>query len=243
MRQRSFLIFDLETVPDYEVYAVPELPAGTDRPIPPPYAHVPVVIGVLWLDHDYSFKRLGVVGEGRDEAGALADFGGFVEKQRPHLVTFNGRGFDLPVIMLRALRHGVPLPWYYRDKGYRYRYSDEGHIDLCDLLAEHGAIKFLSLHAAARLVGLPGKLDVDGSQVESLYRGGQLDRIRRYCLADVAQTAFLFLRLRLVQGHLALDEYQRAARALHQALVDDGRLPELLESIDLDRLLLADAAG
>lgn len=240
---RTHLVFDLETVPDYDLYTAPEAQAGTERPIPPAYAHCPIVIGVLWLDHDYGFKRLGVVAEEKpvqSEKAMLEDFVGFVEKQRPKLVTYNGRGFDLPVLAQRCLRHGLPMPWYYRGKEYRYRYGDDGHLDLCDVLSDHGASRHISLDKAARLIGLPGKMDVDGSQVETLYRAGQLDVIRRYCLADVVQTAFLYLRFRLLQGDLSPARYREVAGALHNALVQDGRLSELLAQVEPKRLLLLD---
>ena len=68
-----------------------------------------------------------------------------------------------------------------------------------------------SLDGAARIIGLPGKDGVDGSQVEGLFHAGQIEALRRYCLSDVAQTAFLFLRYRLVAGDLDRDGYRHAA--------------------------------
>src|SRR6185369_13573322 len=173
-------------------------------------------------DHDYRLKRLGVVGDPVGGEGSpdererllLEDFSRFVGRARPVLVTYNGRSFDLPVIAMRALCHGVSLGWYYRDRNVRYRYSEEGHIDLCDWLADHGATRSGSLDAIARLCGLPGKVGVDGSQVEGLYRAGQLQSIQHYCLADVTQTAFVFLRFRLLQGQLSPTAYRAAAEAL-----------------------------
>src|SRR5262249_13974300 len=160
---------------------------------PPLYVHRPVVIGCLYFDAEYHPVKLGDLGgEGGDERAMLEKFAAFVGQKQLHVVTFNGRGFDLPVIVLRSLRHGVALPWYYQSRDYRYRFSDEGHIDLCDFLAEHGAARSLSLDAAARVIGLPGKNGIDGSQVEGLYNAGHLSQIRDYCLHDVVQTAFLF---------------------------------------------------
>ncbi|MSP61058.1 MAG: hypothetical protein EXR72_12080 [Myxococcales bacterium] len=239
--KRGFLILDLETVPDRDVYTPPEVKAGEERPFPPPYAHRPIVIGVLWLDDDYTFKRLGVVGDGKDETGMLADFAAFVERERPHLVTYNGRGFDLPVIALRCLRHGIPLQFYYQDRDYRHRYSESGHFDLCDFLADHGAARPMGLDAIARVIGLPGKIGVDGSQVEGLYNAGHLETIKNYCLSDVAQTAFVLLRVRLLQGQLAPDAYRAAASGLLTAIEADGRLADLCRKIDRERLLLAPA--
>ncbi|MBI4510869.1 MAG: ribonuclease H-like domain-containing protein [Deltaproteobacteria bacterium] len=237
---RSYLVLDIETVPDLLLYERPDVASGVERPFPPLHVHRPIVLGALWLDEEYRVKKLGVIGEGKDEKGMLEDFSSFVARYRPELVTYNGRGFDLPVIALRSLRHGVPMGWYYQGK-VRHRYSEDGHIDLCDLLSDHGATRALSLDAVARLIGLPGKVGVDGSQVEGLYQAGQIDAIKRYCLADVAQTALLFLRMRLLQGVLVAEAYRSAAAGLMESLRADPRLESLVNSIDGERLLLAAA--
>jgi hypothetical protein len=244
---RSYLVLDIETVPDTGLWVAPELPpAGpgqhADRPFPPLFAHRPVCIGVMWLDEHYKLKRLGVVGDGKDERGILSDFSEFVARHRPELVTYNGRSFDLPVLVLRALRNAVPMGWYYTGK-LRHRYSEDGHLDLCDELSDHGAARSMSLDAMARLIGLPGKIGVDGSQVEGMFKAGQIELIKNYCLADVAQTALLFLRFRLLQGHIAPDDYRVAASELMDALRADGRLDELMNAIDGERLLGAGAAA
>jgi 3'-5' exonuclease len=252
----EYLVLDIETVPDTERWNRPEVPHGTEPPFPPTWAHRIVVIGCLWLDHGYRLKRLGVIGdsvlsrsspglsaaEGElspdlRERALLEDFSRFVGRARPVLVTYNGRNFDLPVIALRSLCHGVSLGWYYREKNVRYRYSEEGHLDLCDWLADHGATRSGSLDAVARLIGLPGKVGVDGSQVEGLYSAGQLSAIQRYCLADVAQTALLFLRFRLLQGMLPADQYQVVTAELLDALAADGRVTEVLDGTDRAHLI------
>jgi predicted PolB exonuclease-like 3'-5' exonuclease len=202
------------------------------------------VLGYLWLDHGYRLERFGVLGDRVPEGGSadqaeralLQDFGALVGRARPTLVTYNGRSFDLPVIALRSLCHGVPL-WYYRERDVRSRYSEDGHLDLCDWLADHGATRSSSLDALAHLIGLPGKVGVDGSQVEGLYHAGQLADIQRYCLADVAQTALLFLRFRLLQGALDTARYREITGALLEALAADGRVGEVLDGTDRAHLL------
>ncbi|MGE3547940.1 MAG: ribonuclease H-like domain-containing protein, partial [Kofleriaceae bacterium] len=237
------------TLPDVECWARPSLvpgaPGGAEPPVPPTWAHRIIVIGCLWLDHGYRLKRLGVIGEttpttgsaDERERGLLEDFSRFVGRARPVLVTYNGRSFDLPVIALRSLCHAVPLAWYYREQSVRYRFSEQGHLDLCDWLADHGATRSGSLDAIARLIGLPGKVGVDGSQVEGLYMAGQLETVQRYCLADVAQTAFLFLRFRLLQGQLSLEEYREATQSLIDTLTADGRVSEVLDQLKRPHLL------
>jgi 3'-5' exonuclease len=234
----TFLVLDIETIPDADLYSPAQPSPGTERTFPPIFACRPVVIGVMWLDENLVCKKAGTIGEGKDEAGMLADFAEFVNKWEPTLVTWNGRGFDLPVLMLRSLRHGVSAPWYYKKPGYRYRYSMAGHVDLCDILADHGATRMTSLHGAARLIGLPGKDGVDGSQVEALFRTGQIEALRGYCLSDVAQTAFLFLRYRLLAGLLDKPTYTQAARGLLETIAADPRLASMVGHIDRGRLLL-----
>ena len=242
----EYLILDIETVPDAQRWHRPESPHGTESPFPPSWAHRIVTLGCLWLDHGYRLKRIGVIED--PEGGAatsdddrerrlLQDFSRFVGRERPVLVTYNGRSFDLPVIALRSLCHGVSLAWYYRESNVRYRYSEQGHLDLCDWLADHGATRSGSLDAIARLIGLPGKMGVDGSQVEGLYRAGQLPLIQQYCLADVAQTALLFLRFRLLQGQIAPDAYRACTQELLAALTADGRVGPVLDGIDREQLL------
>ena len=240
----EYLVLDIETVPDTQRWHPPE---DAQVAFPPAWAHRIVVIGCAWLDHGYRLKRFDVLGApatagmppDRIERALLGEFSKLVGKNRPLLVTYNGRGFDLPVIALRALCHGVSLAWYYREKNVRSRYSEEGHLDLCDWLADHGATRSGSLDAVARLIGLPGKTGIDGSQVDGLYRAGQMEAIERYCLSDVAQTALLFLRFRLLQGSLAPDAYLAATAALLDALAADGRGGDVISGIDRAHLLLA----
>src|SRR4029077_9114920 len=184
--ETTYLVLDIETVPDRELFTPPEPTGGMDRPFPPLYACRPVVLGVMWLDATLAVRRIGTFGEGKDEAGMMADFADFMGKWRPQVITWNGRGFDLPVLALRALRFGLNFGWYYRGEGYRYRFSEEGHLDLCDVISDHGAAKMTSLDGAARIIGLPGKGKdgVDGSQVEGLFHAGQIEALRHYCLSD-----------------------------------------------------------
>ena len=239
MSAPTYLVLDLETVPDEALWTPPEPAPGVDRGFPPLYACRPVVLGVLWLDESLACKRMGTIGDDRDEAGMLADFTEFMERFKPDIVTWNGRGFDVPILMLRSLRHGVQMPWYFENPDYRERRTERGHLDLADFLAGHGASRMTGLDGAARLCGLPGKAGLDGSQVEGLYRSGQMDVLRRYCLSDVAQTAFLFLRARLLMGQLDRAAYTQAASTLLSAIENDGRLASLVGAVDRERLLLA----
>jgi predicted PolB exonuclease-like 3'-5' exonuclease len=247
----DYLILDIETVPDAERWQRPEASGDVapPAPFPPTWAHRVIVIGCLVLDASYRLTRLDVIrgaaaGSADDRERALLEaLSRFVGTTRPILVTYNGRNFDLPVIALRSLCHAVPIGWYYRDKDVRHRYSGERHLDLCDWLADHGATRSAKLDQIARLIGLPGKTGIDGSQVEAVYAAGQLDAIERYCLADLAQTALLFLRFRLLQGVLPAATYRDRVAALVAALAADGRVTEVLDGLDRPRLFGPDVSA
>lgn len=226
----SYLVLDLETVPDRARWSPP--PDVTPEPMAPPWAQRIVCAGFLHLDDEYRLVELGAytgVPSGDPdltERSLLLALSRPIAAKRPApiLVTWNGRGFDLPVIVMRALAHAVPIPWWYRDPAMRTRYKETGHLDLMDSLADHGAGKYTGLDAAARLIGLPGKAGVDGTNVADLHARGELDAIVSYCLRDVAQTALLLLRYRFIQRDVLTLDREHALRA---ALALDPRLAEL----------------
>lgn len=232
----SFLIFDIETILD------PELPIAESaeaQKLPAPPHHRVVAIGALHVGGDYSMKRLGVIGrESTDEASILEEFSELVEKHKPTLVTFNGRGFDLPVIASRCFRHGVAFRTYYRSRDMRYRFTEAGHFDLMDYLSDFGAAKQSRLDVWAKLCGMPGKVGVDGKDVGPLVHAGRLDEVRAYCLCDVVQTTGVFLRVQLLRGELSREAYVEAMRGLIHLTEQDARVEPVRRAMNVERLLL-----
>jgi len=237
---RTYLVLDIETILD------PELPIAESSEaerLPAPPHHQVVVIGVAWLGPEYEIKRLGVVGEDRPEREMLRDFAKFMEERRPTLATFNGRGFDMPVIAMRCFRHGVTFRHYYASRDVRYRFSPEGHLDLMDYASDHGAAKPAKLDILAKLCGMPGKVGVDGKDVGPLVHAGRIKEVRDYCLCDVVQTTAVFLRVQLLRGELTLEGYRVAMSGLLETIRGDERLAAVARSLDEPRLMLADWAG
>lgn len=232
---RSHLVLDIETVLDPEL----PIPEGVDiERLPASPHHQIVVVGVLWFDADYKVSRLGIIGEGKDEAGTLRDFARFLDERKPELVTYNGRGFDLPVIGARCLRHGIPLKHYYRSREVRYRFSAEGHLDLMDYVSDFGASKPSRLDVIARLCGMPGKIGIAGHDVGPLVHAGRLDEVRNYCLCDVVQTAGIFLRVQLLRGEMDTDSYRQAMGGLIETIRTDTRVVPVSRGLNEARLLL-----
>jgi hypothetical protein len=226
------------------------LPEVKDQ-IAPPQAQRPIVIGCLWLGDDLSVKHLGAITalkhgydpEKKDfnERSLLLAWSDFVAKERVTIVDWNGRGFDMPVLVLRSFRHAVPVRWYYAEKDYRYRYSDDKHLDLMDSLTDYGAVRNLGfkLDIFAKSIGLPGKFGVDGSMVEGMFMDGKISEIETYCLTDVIQTAFLFLRHLVVKGKIPIPEYKKTAENLLIHIQNDPRFTDFCKLIDTDALLLS----
>jgi predicted PolB exonuclease-like 3'-5' exonuclease len=232
---QSHLVLDIETVLDAEL---PILPAADNERLPAPPHHRVVVIGALLLDANYEVKRLGVVGEGKDEAGMLRDFAKLLDERRPCLVTFNGRSFDMPVIATRCLRHGIPMRHYYRSRDVRYRFTADGHLDLMDYVADFGAAKASRLDVIAKLCGMPGKVGIDGKDVGPMVHAGRLAEVRNYCLCDVTQTAGVFLRVQLVRGELERDAYLSAMQSLVNLIRGDERTAPVAAGLNEARLML-----
>lgn len=236
---RGYLVLDIETIID------PELPISTkveQQPpaLPPPPYHQVVVIGVLWMDASYRVLKIGAIGGGKGEAQILRDFVRFVEDKKPDLVTYNGRGFDLPVIASRCLKHGIPFRHYFQAQDMRYRFSASGHFDLMDYMTDFGASRAVALDTMAKLIGLPGKVGVDGKDVGPMVHAGRLSEVEAYCLCDVAQTTGVFLRVQLVRGMIELGAYRTAMESLIELMGSDERLAPVYAGIGREKLLLVE---
>ena len=140
---------------------------------------------------------------------------GWQRYQRPTLVSFNGRTFDMPLMELAAFRFGLSIPTWFETKARTYeqprnRYNSRYHLDLHDLLTNYGASRFNGgLNLAANLLGKPGKIDVQGDMVQDLFDQGKLVEINNYCRCDVLDTYFVFLRSMVLLGDLDLDGEQQ----------------------------------
>lgn len=187
--------------------------------------HIPIAISTLHADDRYRIRSMGCFGADRfSEPELVAKFWHAFEHAET-LVTFNGRGFDLPVLETRALKFGIPLPRYFGTGAGRAtyrgsRYSDAYHIDLCDFLSNFGAAyRRSSLDLLAKLIGLPGKYTIAGEDVEYLYRQGRQKEINQYCMTDVLQTYLLFLRVELLRGKLDKTAYDETIAATRDDLM------------------------
>lgn len=180
-------------------------------------------------------RRLASGGDkNNSELEILEGFFHLIETRAPQLVSFNGRGFDVPVLKYRAMKHGLSCPrWFNQgDKWNNYdaRYSQEYHLDLLETLSDHGASARCSMDEVAAAFDVPGKLDTAGDNVREMYETGQIAAIRDYCETDVCTTLLIFLHQQLFTGALSEGAYARAILGVRNYLeAESESRPHLTE--------------
>ncbi len=229
------LVFDIESIPDiaglratrgeppeasddqvYEAWVKERQDKGQSDFMPHHLQRVLVISAVFRSSEGLRIHSF-VDRDGASEAKIIQDFFKIIEKKVPQLVSWNGSGFDLPVLNYRGLRHGVVASKYW-DQGeddrefkwnnYIGRYHNR-HLDLMDLLAMYSGRANAPLDALAKLCGFPGKLGMDGSKVYAAYLDGQLEDIRRYCETDVMNTYLMYCRYQKMRGGFTEGEYDQ----------------------------------
>lgn len=236
MSDVSFLIFDVEAIADGDLISrlrYPQDGLSADEAIARyrqelietrsdgkdfiPYTFMlPISVAVAKVSRDFRLIDAALLDEPEYRPHVITQnfWQGWRHYERPTLVTFNGRGYDLPVLELAAYRYGLNLgDWFnVHAKTYeqfRNRYNIDMHIDLMDLFSNFGATRMVGgLNLLANLVGKPGKTGVDGSQVQDMYIAGKKQEINEYCLCDVLDTYFVFLRSRVLIGKISLKQEQ-----------------------------------
>lgn len=230
----AYLIFDLEAIADGELVSRIRYPgaglsaaeaiaryraqllAEKGKDILPTTFMLPIALAIAKVDVNYRLRDLAVLDAPHYRPHEIVKrfWQGWQHYGRPVLVTFNGRGYDIPVLELAAYRYGLSVPaWFNVDaRAYeqaRNRYNLDAHIDMYDLFSNFGASQVVGgLNLLANLIGKPGKQSVDGSKVQDMYDAGRAEEINDYCRCDVLDTYFVFLRTRVLLGKLSLaDEH------------------------------------
>ncbi|SCY42987.1 hypothetical protein SAMN05216420_10661 [Nitrosospira sp. Nl5] len=237
------LVFDIETVPDTEGLRKlhdlgPELAAvdiadmafqlrrqavGNDFL----QLHVQKVVAIscaLRDKNDFCVWSLGNAADSEEEL--IRRFFEGIDKYSPQLVSWNGGGFDLPVLHYRSLIHGLSARRYwdmgdddreFKWNNYVSRYHSR-HLDLMDVLALYQPRANAPLDDLAKLMGFPGKSGMNGSQIWGAFQNGEIAAIRNYCETDVVNTYLVFLRFQLMRGIFDGDQYQRECELVRSTL-------------------------
>ena len=242
------LAFDIETIPDAHAirtlhdfpndisdadvveYALQKRRAQNGSDFLPLHLHRVVAISccLRWSEDKVHVSTIGKIED--DEATVLLKFYDLLERYTPQLVSWNGGGFDLPVLHYRSLIHGISAARYWdmgdgdfgdsRDfkwNNYLSRYHMR-HCDLMDVLAMYNGRANAPLDQMAKLCGFPGKMGMDGSKVWDAFQQGQLQEVRDYCETDAANTYLMFMRFQLLRGVYNPQEYQAEIDRLYHHL-------------------------
>ena len=247
------LVFDIETVPDVDagarLYQLDDLPAeqivkamqairrektgGSD--FLPLYLHRVVAISIgLRTREEFRIWSLG--DEESSEEELVQRFFTGIERYNPVLVSWNGTGFDLPVLHYRSLLRDVSAGGYWEvgDNDREYRWNNYlnrfhwRHIDLMDVLAGYQARAFAPLDQMASILGFPGKMGMNGADVWDYYRAGKIKAIRAYCETDVLNTYLVFLKFQHMRGHLQDTQLRRELEQVQDFLASSEH-PHLQE--------------
>jgi 3'-5' exonuclease len=226
------LVFDIETIPDVaglrvlnshpvtmndadvaaSAFAARREKTGSD--FLPHHVHRVAAISCVFRDDEgFRVRSLGSLDD--HESKLIHDFFRIIDRYTPQLVSWNGSGFDLPVLHYRAMVNGLTASRYWEmgddDRDFKWnnylsRYHTR-HLDLMDLLALYTGRANAPLDDLAKLCGFPGKLGVDGSQVWTLYQEKRLREIRDYCETDVVNTYLVYCRFQLMRGAITKAAY------------------------------------
>ncbi len=234
------LVFDIETVPDVaygrRLLDLPDLPDAqvaqamfaqqrqrTGSEFLPLEQHRVVAIACLLRRGDsFTLWSLGDVDSPEKEI--VSRFFEGIDRYTPELVSWNGAGFDLPVLHYRALLHGVRAERYWEtgEHEQQFRYNNYlsryhwRHLDLMDVLSGFSARSRASLSNMASLLGLPGKLGFSGAQVWDAWQQDQRAAVRNYCETDVLNTYLVYLSFERMRGRLeAADWLAECAKVRH----------------------------
>ncbi len=225
----NVLAFDIETIPDVDggrkLYDLANLPdhevahamfrlrrekTGSDFIA----THLQKVVAISAVYRNSQTDKLSVwtIGEeSSTEKDMVQNFYDGIDKHTPTLVTWNGSGFDLPVLHYRGLVNGVTAPRYWDlgedDSNFKWNnYIGRFHLrhtDLMDVMAGYSPRAFAPLDEIAMLLGLPGKMGMSGSKVWDYYQEGKLKEIRDYCETDALNTYLVYLQWLFMRGHLS----------------------------------------
>ncbi|HDV5709133.1 TPA: 3'-5' exonuclease [Legionella pneumophila] len=254
----TILVFDIETIPDIEsgrklfaldglsdedtacaMFALRREKAGND--FLPHYLQKICAISVV-ISHGNQIKVWSLGDENSDEKELITRFFAGIDKHTPTLVSWNGSGFDLPVLHYRSLYHSISAPTYWETgenqqtfkwNNYLSRFHYR-HIDLMDVLAGYQNRAFAPLDDISTMLGFPGKMGMSGSKVWEQYQAGQLKEIRDYCETDVLNTYCVYLRFELMRGTIGQEGYDRNIAQLKNYLgaeKDKMHLQEFLKKM------------
>lgn len=249
----SILVFDIESIPDYEsgrkihklgdelsdkdvVKAMQHLQfQKTGSEFMP--LHLQKIVAISAVFENRNQIKVWSLGDvDADEKEIIHRFFQGVEQNTPTLVSWNGGGFDLPVLNYRSLLHGVQAPRYWEtgDDDTSFRFNNYisrfhwRHTDLMDVLGNYQPRAGAKLDEVATMLGYPGKFGMSGADVWDKYQQGAIEEIRNYCETDVLNTYLVYLNFEMIRGRISSELLDEKIKRVKIMLKDSGK-PHLME--------------
>jgi len=196
-----------------------------------PYTYqMPISVAIGKVNADFELLEIVVLDDPLFRPHVITEnfWRGWLKYQKPTLVSFNGRTFDIPLLELAAFRYGISVPEWFSigEKAYdqrRNRYNHNSHLDLQELFTNFGATRLSGgLNLFANLLGKPGKMNIAGHMVQELFEQGELRKINDYCRCDVLDTYFVFLRSAVMLGQITIEREQQLVQLTRQYLEEQA---------------------
>ena len=218
MFDKALLAFDIETIPDPDIGRRVYAFGGTDAEVikamvdkrrvdtngstdypQSPFHKVACVCVTIVTDSNVEMRSFG----SDDERANIDGFYRLVDTLKPRLISWNGEGFDVPILRYRAMMRGVQASGFY----------DAEHVDVMQELSSHGSTRHAGLSNVARMLELPGKSFLDKAVWEH-WLEGERGQVIEYCKLDTVLTLLVF-----------------AAHAFHMATIDRPTMGTLVASV------------
>ncbi len=243
----NIFVFDIETIPDVETGRLLNEFEGlsdedvvtamehvryqqTGNTFQPLYLQKVVAISAVFR-HGDKLTVWSLGDEQADEKEIIQRFFDGIDRFTPTIVSWNGSGFDLPVLHYRAMKHNIAAPKYwdtgemdsqFKWNNYISRYHSR-HLDLMDVIASYNPRANAPLDKIASMLGYPGKMGMSGAKVWETYHQGNLKAIRDYCETDVLNTYLVYLRFEVMRGNLSQQDLEAEEQKLRDYLKHENQ--------------------
>lgn len=249
----KLFVFDIETIPDTDVVCnllgiesnnisflrneleKYHIETSNGNSFPRQMFHKPISVSILIADINknnsteyYKILKVGTFSSMKNtEKEIIEKFFDYLCKYLPRIVDYNGRTFDLPVMKYRAMKYCISAPKLFKagDKwnNYQQKYSIDWHCDLLDVLSDFGSSCRCKMNEICSILGIPGKIGIDGSQIIEMFDNGKLKEIDNYCETDVINTYLVYLHYQLLVGSISNKDFIKMNKDLIRYLLDENK--------------------
>lgn len=243
----NLLTFDIKTIPDidgcrrlYDLHGLSDDDVAkavfhkrrqeANSQVLPHHLHKVIAISAVLRTRD-QFKVWSLGNIESDEQDLLQRFYSGIARYTPNLVSWDGTGYDLPVIHYRSLLYPINAAQYwetgeqninFQTNNYRNKYHGR-HTDLMALLSGFQTAAHAPLTEMATLCGFPGTFDMSVDQVWESYQSGNINDIRNHCESVVLNIYLVYLNHQRNRGSIDQAQYQNECKIVRDNLTSSDQ--------------------